>query len=143
MTTTTIDLTTTENRATPSSLKEMAECFKQWRAKRLGRRIPAELWERAVETARIHGVSRTGRALRLSNADLQHRLTHQTPSRPTHSALPTFVEVTPPPSMQREPGAGNMLEIVQANGSRLTLRIGEAGLRDLLPLVQLFMEARP
>jgi len=52
------------------------------------------------------------------------------------------VEVTPPPSMQREPGAGNMLEIVQANGSRLTLRVGEAGRRDLLPLVQLFLEAR-
>ena len=51
--------------------------------------IPSEIWARAVELARQHGVSQTARALRLDYGSLKQRMENQ--SEPFHPEQ-SFVE---------------------------------------------------
>jgi hypothetical protein len=51
------------------------QCLKRWRQTRQSRtRIPDEVWVSAVELARVYGVSRTARALRLGYYALKQRV---------------------------------------------------------------------
>ena len=56
----------------PTEVAEVAELLRVWRETReAGPRIPEELWRRAGELARRHGVSRISSALRLHYYDLR------------------------------------------------------------------------
>jgi hypothetical protein len=134
--------TSTTWRTDPLQLQPVTQRLKAWRATRTaGQRIPDELWRAAADLARVHGLSRTATALRLSSYDLQRRLWGvRGPSRRRVPA-PTFVELAPLAS-PADPGEGGTLEWVGASGARLTLRLGNASPRDLLPMVQLFLRHR-
>ncbi len=131
--------TSTSRRIEPPQLQPLAQRLKAWRAARApGQRIPEELWKAAADLARVHGLSRTATALKLSYYDLQrrlssHRLPHKRPLSP-----PAFVELAAPASL---PGLseGGTLEVFQVSGARLTLRLPNASPRELLPLVHLFL----
>jgi len=134
--------TSTRSRIEPPQLQPLAQRLKAWRATRVpGQRIPDELWRAAAELARVHGLSRTATALQLSYYDLQRRLSGGRPARRRRVPAAGFIELAPPAP---PPGLGDRgtLELVQASGARLTLRLPNASPEDLLPIVQLFLHRR-
>jgi hypothetical protein len=134
--------TSTRSRTEPPPLQRLAQRLKGWRATRVpGQHIPDELWRAAAELARVHGLSRTATALQLSYYDLQRRLSDGRLARRRRVPAARFIELAPPaPS----PGLGDhgTLELVQASGARLTLRLPNASSKELLPIVQLFLRRR-
>ena len=135
-------ISTTAPHADPSRLHLLAQRFKTWRATReRGQRIPAELWKAATDLAQVHGLSPTAAALKLSYNGLQRRLLGGGAPRRGRSGPPRFIEM-PAVALPPGPCERGTLELVQASGARLILRFPDAGPRDFLPLVQLFLRPR-
>ena len=126
----------------PPQLQPLAQRLKAWRAARTpGQCIPDELWKAAADLARVHGLSRTSSALKLSYYDLKRRLVvGRIPRRRRLTPAP-FVEVAPPALASGLSERGTV-ELVQASGARLILRLPNASAPDLLPLVRLFLRRR-
>ena len=125
--------------AASSELQAVAERLKIWRAtRRPGQRIPEDFWQAATDLARIHGLSRTTTALKLSYYALRRRL--QAGPAPSHGRgrPPVFVEV---PTRPWPPGGWERgsVELVAASGVRLILRVPAFGSAELLPVVELFL----
>ncbi|MGH7219539.1 MAG: hypothetical protein ACREI1_04325 [Nitrospiraceae bacterium] len=124
-------------RLPPIQLHAVAQRLTAWRARRKpGRRIPEELWNAATELARVHGLSPTATALKLSYYDLQRRL-RPGGARSQDRPPPKFVEL-PPRGPVTDPGT---LELLRPSGARLTIRLPHANPRQLLPLVQAFLRS--
>lgn len=131
---------TTTFRTEPPQLQSLARRLKAWRATRTpGQRIPEDLWHGAADLARAHGLSRTATALRLSYYDLQRRLSGVGVARRRRAPVTQFVELSPPPASLGEHGT---LELIHACGARLTVRLPNAGPKDLLPIIHLFLRRR-
>lgn len=134
--------TATTTGTDPRQLQPLAQRLKAWRTARTpGQRIPDELWNAAVELARVHGLSRTSSVLKLSYYDLQRRLPAGRVQRGPRLTPAPFVEVASP-ALPPGWGEGGTLELVYASGARLTLRLPNARARDLLRLVPLFLRHR-
>jgi hypothetical protein len=134
--------TSTVLRTEPPQLQPLAQRLNAWRAARArGQRIPDELWKAAADLARVHGLSRTAAALKLSYYDLERRLLAGRIQRRRRLTPAPFVEVA---LSALAPGLGEVgtLELVQASGARLTLRLPSASASDLLGLVHLFLRHR-
>ena len=124
-------------------LQRLAQRLQVWRRTRTrGQRIPKVLWEAAVALARVHGINTTAATLKLNYYGLQRRLEGGREPRKRRLTPAPFLEVAAPalPSGVGEPGT---LELVQASGARLTLRLPNASPKDLLPVVHLFLRHRP
>lgn len=134
--------TSTRRRAEPPQLHPLAQRLNAWRACRTrGQRIPDELWKAAADLARVHGLSRTSSALKLSYYDLKRRLVAARIQRKGRLTPAPFVEVAPP-ALAPELGERGTVELVQASGARLTLRLPNPSASDLLALVPLFLRHR-
>ena len=117
-------------------LQTLAERLREWRSTRpLGQRIPAELWQAATEAARTHGAGATAAALNLDYCDLQRRLLGNSVERKPAPAPPRFVELVAP----AVPVEYGTVELVQASGARLTLRLPNASPGDLVPVLDLLL----
>jgi len=128
--------------AASAELQTLAQRLKTWRAtRRPGQRIPEDLWQAATDLARIHGLSRTTTALKLSYYDLRRRLQAGADSDNRRGRPPVFVEV---PSLPLPPdgGARGTVELVAASGARLILRVPDVGPAGLLSVVELFLRHR-
>jgi hypothetical protein len=139
----TTKISTTARRAASTDLQPLARRFQHWRAtRRRGQRIPEELWQEATHLARIHGLHPTVAALKLNYYDLQRRLQPAATLRRRQARAPLFLELPAVPGAAGggEPGT---VEVHQAGGARLILRLPDPGPHDLLPLVRLFLRARP
>lgn len=126
----------------PPQLQPLVQRLKAWRTTRTrGQRIPDDLWEAAVDVARVHGLNRTAAALKLSYYDLQRRISGVRVPRKGRVPAAGFVELAPlgPPAGLGEEGT---LELVQGSGARLILRLPNASPKDLLPMVRLFLRRR-
>lgn len=134
--------TLTLPRTEPPQLHLLAQRLKAWRAARSrGQRIPDGLWSAAADLARVHGLSRTSAALNLSYYDLKRRLVAGRIQRRRRLTPAPFVEVAPP-ALAPDLGERGTVELVQASGARLTLRLPNASASDLLALVPLFLRHR-
>ena len=125
--------------AASAELQAGAQRLKIWRAtRRAGQRIPEDLWQAAMDLARIHGLSRTATALKLSYYDLRRRLQAGAARDNRRRRPPMFVEVPP---MPLPPGGGERgtVELVTASGARLILRVPDVDSAELLPVVELFL----
>jgi len=128
--------------AASAELQTLAQRLKTWRAtRRPGQRIPEDLWQAATDLARIHGLSRTTTALKLSYYDLRRRLQAGAAGDNRRGRPPVFVEV---PSLPLPPdgGACGTVELVAASGARLILRVPDVGPAELLSVVELFLRHR-
>lgn len=137
-----------------ADLVQGAARFADWRRHReVGARIPAVLWELAVELAQRHGVSRTSQALRVGYYSLQERVVARgrASARPpmatsasTKSAAvaeaksPTFVELPVAPFGATCECA---LEFEQPCGAKLRIQVRGPQLPDLAALGRAFWEA--
>jgi hypothetical protein len=125
-----------------AALSELAERLREWRESRpRGQRIPEELWKAATDLGRIHGVSPTASALKVNFLQLQQRLLAGGFGRGKGPARPAFIELPPAASPPDQSERGT-LEVVQASGARLTLRLPHATAKELQPLVHLFLRER-
>lgn len=137
-------MNTAESRSTPqvelAGLQPLVERFKVWRGNRpWGQRIPVELWQAAVESARQHGVTVVARALQVDDGALQRRL-HSGEMRGKRVAgAPVFVEVPAAP-LPAGGGERSRVELIHAGGSRLIWHPGDAGAAELLAVMQMFLE---
>ena len=133
----------TTPRIEPPQLHPLVQRLKAWRATRPpGQRIPEDLWKAAADLARVHGLNPTAAALKLSYYDLQRRVSGaRVPRRRRRVPPVSFVQLAPP-ALAAGPGPDGTLELVQASGARLTLRLPKARPRDLLSMVQLFLRHR-
>lgn len=115
-------------------LSDVRSQFKRWRRNRpRGTRIPAALWQAAVEAAREHGVSKTSQELRLDYYGLKKRLESAAEGgSPVERdggreflELPVFA------------AAGEcVLEIEDGRGARLRVELKGAAARELEPLAR-------
>ena len=129
----------TTSRPEAPQLQPLAQRLKAWRATRTpGQRIPEDFWKAAADLARVHGLNPTAAALKLSYYDLQRRVSGVRVRRRRRVPAVGFVELAAPapPAGRGEHGT---LELVEASGARLTLRLPNASPKELLPMVQLFL----
>ena len=103
-----------------------------------GRAIPNELWDEAVEVARLEGVPETARALRLDARRLKRRLEATTErTEPLGDGFTAFVELG---ASELSASGRSAVEVVNADGERM--RIEVAGGVDAEALVRAFRARR-
>ncbi len=125
--------------------------FAQWREQHGGRgkRIPEDLWSAAVAVARVDGVDRTARALRLDQRLLARRLEHCSKPGQLVPVLPTrsgeqhrFVELD---ARALSAPAGPLVvraRLEGGDGEKLELELSGAGLAGVVELACAFWARR-
>ena len=133
-----------------TDLQEAAQAFARWRhSKPTSRaRIPEDLWELACRVAKVHGVAKTSRELKLDYYRLKRQLDGQSNksgqdqpkrSRRRQPAPAAFVELPPLPI------GGTTecdLELETGQGTRVVLRWKGSTAPDLAALGQLLGQGR-
>ena len=108
--------------------------FEAWRGSRkVGDRIPDQLWSLAVTLAAAHGVSRTASALRLDYYTLRQRVA--TRSSDSGSVAPAFIELSPPPLA---PSTECVVEFEDGSGARMRVHLRGGEVPDLVALGRSF-----
>jgi hypothetical protein len=131
-----------KRREKAADLSRAAAQFERWRQRRaVGTRIPAPLWNTAVNLAGRHGVSRVAMALKLDYYALQKRF-GQRPlpvvNVEASSAPPAFVELAP--STWASPGPC-LIEFSNGAGSTLRVHLPTGQVPDLVALGRGFWDA--
>jgi len=117
----------------PVDLEPIRADLVAWRGqRRVGERIPAEMWQRVAGAVRQHGLKVVSQALRLDYARLKRRVGDGQPERPV------FVEVAKPAP---ENGLGCVVELEKGNGTRLRIRVREAAGVDWGKVKEAFLGA--
>ena len=125
---------------TSPSLTSVCQRLEAWRQRRPGRnRIPESFWTDAIALARIEGVSRVSRVLRLHYQRLKDRLSTASPSL-APVALPAFVELAVPATPNHSSEC--LVEMMHPTGAKMTIHFPAASSGDLLPLAEAFWHQR-
>ncbi len=113
-------------------LSDVYSQFERWRSRRpRGTRIPAALWQSAVDAAREHGVSKAAQALRLDYYGLKKRLESGLPGPEPGSR---FLEIPLPVASAAE----CVLELTNAQGARLRVELKGGAMSELESLARVF-----
>jgi len=118
-------------------VRERINAWRQTREKRT--RMPEDLWQAAIDLARDHGAWATSRALRVRYDTLSLRLKESSATAATGRA--GFVELPTPPSVAMR-GQATVIELSRADGTRLTMRLGEQGTIEVRSLIDAFCRAQ-
>jgi len=130
----------------PAPLEGVRRRFEQWRKVQKARaRIPDSLWASAVKLARVYGINRTAKALRVDYYSLKKRLGQESVADRDFSAVPfgtpeartaaTFLELAPPSPT----GACDCtLELEDTIGSKMRVHLKAATPLDLGALCRSF-----
>ena len=130
--------------ASADALTQLKERFATWRAgRKIGMRIPPELWSAAVAMVGVHGACRVAGELNLDYDMLKQRVA-QAGTKVTNTELaPRFVELfaaagaMPAPSAQPE----CVVELANARGARMHVELRGQGLVGLSALCSAFLGA--
>jgi len=133
-------------------LRALCGRVEHWRAHRDGGRsvVPEDLWNAAVEVARVEGVYATSKALRFNYRSLRDRLiqgdrTARRPKRRDRTA--TFVEVPMPspasPAPRVAAGGQTIVELVRTGGARMRIEVTGTSSLDVVGLAQAFWGGEP
>ncbi len=135
----------------PSPLKGARQRFEQWRkVQKVRARIPDSLWASAVKLARVYGINRTAKALRVDYYSLKKRLGPEPVADQDFTAVPfgapeartgaTFLELAPPSPT----GACDCtLELEDTIGSKMRVHLKSATPLDLGALCRSFWNPVP
>jgi hypothetical protein len=131
-------------KSSADALRQLKERFATWRAvRKLGMRIPAELWAAAVEMVAVHGACRVAGELKLDYDMLKQRVALAGGKVTTTELAPRFVELfaaagaMPAPSAQPE----CVVELANARGARMRVELNGQGLVGLSALCSAFLGA--
>jgi hypothetical protein len=96
------------------SLDGLTAAFDRWRRKKshIRERVPDELWERALRSARVHGIGAVARATKIEG----RRLAKRESSRKKERATPTFTRLEIPRSSA---STSPIAEVETATGLKL------------------------
>lgn len=134
-----------EVRAGADALTQLNERFAVWRAgRKLGMRIPPQLWAAAVDMVGVHGACRVARALNLDYEMLKRRVAQAGRKVTTTTELaPRFVELFAPAGAMPAPGAQPqcVVEMANARGARMRVELSGQGLVGLSALCSAFLGA--
>jgi hypothetical protein len=130
--------------ASADALMQLRERFATWRAMRkLGMRIPPELWSAAVEMVAVHGACRVAAELNLDYDMLKQRVALVGGKVTTTELAPRFVELFAPagamPAQNAQPEC--VVEMANARGARMRVELNGHGLVGLSSLCSAFLGA--
>jgi len=120
------------------ALGRLQDRFVQWRQQSgpgHRRRIPPAFWQDATVLARQQGVYKVARTLRLDYDTLKQRAGANTDRQPRPMTDP-FVELRMPGS---EATAENVIELVNRQGARMTIRLPPSCRQAVVDLAEVFM----
>ena len=131
-------------KAGAGALTRLKERFATWRAgRKLGMRIPSELWSAAVEMVAVHGACKVAGELNLDYDMLKQRVAQADGKVTSTELAPRFVELfaaagaMPAPSAQSE----CVVELANARGTRMRVELNGQGLVGLSALCSAFLGA--
>jgi hypothetical protein len=126
-------------------LAELKRQFDEWRAgRKVGERIPLELWAGAVAAAVEHGAYRVSAELHLDYAVLKRRAALATGSAPAAELAPRFVELFAPAAPMKPAAASQpecVVELENARGAQMRVELSGNGLCGLSTLCSAFWAA--
>lgn len=121
------------------SLEELQQKFNNWRNSRQKRGlIPEELWDGAVRAVEENPPGRVSRVLRLNYLQLKKRMAAGAGAQANRKVAGTFVELNV--GQLSIMGVECVLEVEQANGAKMNMRVGNAGGLMPVELVKAFLE---
>ena len=132
-------------KASADALTQLKERFATWRAvRKLGMRIPPELWSAAVEMVAVHGACRVAGELNLDYDMRKQRVTQAGGKARTTQLVPRFVELFaacgPMPAHSASlPEC--VVELVNARGARMRAELKGQGMVGLSALCVAFLGA--
>ena len=122
----------------PTRLERTRERFERWRrASKVRRRIPESLWSSAAKMARVYGVNRAARALRLDYYSLKERMEEASPSGEASQEGTTaaFLELGSPTAAS---SCECVLELEDDTGARMRVQVKGVDAPDLAALSRSF-----
>ena len=126
---------TKKTRDLSARLEGVRRRFERWRrTRRVRSRVPEPLWAAAVKMARICGIHRTARALRVDYYVLKKRVEQQvaqTPGVPEAGAVATFIELASP---ARAGSCECILELENVGGAKMRVHLKGVEAPDLAAL---------
>jgi hypothetical protein len=127
------------------ALVQLKERFAAWRKQRkLGMRIPPELWCAAVEMVAEHGACRVAGELNLDYDMLKRRVAQTGAEVTTTELAPRFVELFAAGGAMPAPSALRpecVVELANAHGARMRVELNGQGLVGLSALCSVFLGA--
>jgi signal recognition particle subunit SEC65 len=122
----------------PRVLSTTRRQFEQWRPRQHGRkRLPKELWEKAVALAREHGINQTAHTLGLKYNSLKKHLDGATPDAGNPGrAKPDFIELLP--GGLTSPSPECTIEWEDGHGGKIRMHVKGIGVPDLVSFARLF-----
>ena len=132
-------------KAGADALKQLTERFASWRSgRKLGMRIPPELWAAAVEMVAAHGAYPVARALTLDYEMLKQRVALGGAKATSSGLAPRFVELFAAAGPMPAPSASQpeyVVELANARGARMRVELNGQGLEGLRALCSAFLGA--
>jgi len=126
-------------------LSQLKRRFDQWRAgRKVGQRIPQDLWTGAAVAATVHGAYRVSAELHLDYNVLKRRAALAGGKAPGTELTPRFVEVFAAPGATGSATslAQCVVEMDNKRGARMRVQLGGDGLAGLSILCNAFWAAR-
>jgi hypothetical protein len=125
------------------ALTQLKERFATWRAgRKIGMRIPPELWAAAVEMVAVHGPCRVASELNLAYDALKQRVALAGGKVTTTELAPRFVELFAAPGAMPAQSASKpecVVELANARGARMRVELNGQGLASLSALCSAFL----
>lgn len=130
--------------ALPAGVGRVRIRVERWRERGESRwRMPEDLWEDAVSLARSHGLAPIARALRLDYGSLKKRVERSPESEPRDAdSLGRFVEIDPRHVVREQEPNGAVVEVQDAEGAKLVVRLSGRESLDVPALVAAFRQRR-
>jgi len=123
-----------------SRVKQVRDAIARWRQKREKRTaMPAELWVRAIGLARVRGTYTIARALHVDYESLARRVAEAGGERTNDTMKGSFVELRGADLL----GGATVVEVSDADGARMTIRLGAGSVLDATALVSAFRRRTP
>ena len=121
-----------------AAISRTQQKIEQWRQRHRPRApIPEELWRQAAELACAYGINRIAKALRLDYYSLKKRAAAAARSG---ERAPEFVEILPGGMPTARPEC--TIEVEDASGVKMRIRIQGGDLPDVAALIGVFREGR-
>ena len=123
----------------PAGVKRLRQRIERWRRARWGRRaMPPELWAEAIRLAEVGRTHAVARALGINSQRLKQRMQQARRRAPVAPADP-FVELSGAELLGASlPAAGAVVELLDRQGERLTVRLPAGAVLDVGRLLSEF-----
>ena len=132
-------------KAGADALRQLKGRFATWRAgRKLGMRIPPQLWTAAARMAAVHGACRVAGELNLDYDMLKQRVALDSGKVTPVELAPRFVELYAAPGPLPAHSASQpqcVVELANARGARMRVELNGQGLAGLSVLCSAFLGA--